>query len=304
MTDLEFKTHLIRNIEIRLKDEVVSDSMPPQGMSSQVFFIIMKSGNQYAVKYGKSAAKDVPAIDLIISSNIEIPVPKVIANFVFNEVPVVILQKIEYPLLEKVPDNRIHEYIPSIIENLKKLHQIKSSKSTLVANPDSMISWKDQMLNIFNGVDFDWNEVSKRDSLVGNLVLRSVENVLAKIKSQAFKVDSFSLLHTDFNQRNLFVDLNNNQITGIIDWEDAVFGDPIFDFARVRMYMWHFGLSDKAVADYYSLMNYSKEESELENLYWLIRVVQYLAWYSEDLSDFSIGRIKLHQDFLREYKWQ
>ena len=159
------------------------------------------------------------------------------------------------------------------------------------------------LLSIFDSSDFDWNEIAERESLNKELILTSVEKMKIKIKDTLFDLKEYSLLHTDFNQRNLFVDPATHEISGIVDWEDAMFGDPLYDFARVRMYLWHFNFRQKSVDDYYALVHFSEKQKMLEDLYWLSRVIQYLAWYSEELTEFNVSRIKLHQDYLRNYIW-
>jgi aminoglycoside phosphotransferase (APT) family kinase protein len=159
------------------------------------------------------------------------------------------------------------------------------------------------MLSIFDGGDIDWNEVSKRELLDGELILMSVDKMKKKVENTIFDLKEYSLLHTDFNQRNLFVDPKHHEISGIVDWEDAMFGDSVYDFARVRMYLWHFNFSEAAIRDYYDLVDFSADQKKLENLYWLSRVIQYLAWYSEELTEFNVARIKLHQEYLRNYVW-
>ena len=134
-------------------------------------------------------------------------------------------------------------------------------------------------------------------------MLQSVEKIIEKIEKIKFDEDSYSLLHIDFNQRNLFVNPDTNEIAAIIDWGEAMFGDPIYDFARVRMLIWHFKLGDEVVQNYYDLMSYTPEQKKLDDLYWLSRVIEYLAYYSEELNEFNTGRIKLHQDFLRNFNW-
>jgi hygromycin-B 4-O-kinase len=277
--------------------------MPPQGMSSSVFFIKLSNGTECAVKYGTNAMKDVPALELITKKHINIPVPALIASFIFEDVPVIILKRINFPLLESVPVEEMPKYVPSMIRNLKELHKIKSENPGLLVHKNDGETWKGMMLSIFDGSDIDWSEVSKRGSLDGKLILASVDKIKRKIENTVFDLNEYSLLHTDFNQRNLFVDPEHHEISGIVDWEDAMFGDPIYDFARVRMYLWHFNFSEKSISDYYNLVNFSADQKKLEDLYWLSRVIQYLAWYSEELTEFNVSRIKLHQEYLRGYTW-
>ncbi len=295
---------LVVELEKKLKVKIMQIKIPPQGMTSQVFFVAIDNGDEYAIKYGEDAIKDVPAFELISEKNVSIPVPKLINSFVFEETPVVILEKVEYPLLETVPINEMAKYIPSMVKNLRKLHEIKSDKPGLLTEPDSTKTWKEMMISIFVGGDFDWQEVASREGVDGQLILDSVEKMINKINTTDLPVNNFSFLHTDFNQRNLFVDPNNDEITGIIDWEEAMFGDPLYDLARVRMYIWHFDLGDEVVENYYKLLGYTGEQKKVEELYWLSRVIQYLGWYSVELNYFNTGRIKLHQDFLRKFNWK
>lgn len=182
---------------------------------------------------------------------------------------------------------------------------MKSDKAGFLIGNEDVYDWKKIISAKFNGEDenLDWQEIAQRSSLNKNLVLQSVDNVIKKIEKFEFIDRSYSLLHTDFNQRNLFVNPKTSDIAGIIDWGEAMFGDPIYDFARIRMYIWHFNLNNNVLKEYYGLLPFTSYEKKLEELYWVIRVIEYLAYYSEEMNEFNIGRIKLHQDFLRNYDW-
>jgi len=305
MTSQDFNKRLVTYIDDNYGSNASSEGieLPPQGMSSSVFFIKLLNGTDCAVKYGKNAMKDVSALELIKKKKLNIPVPKLIGYFIFKDVPVIILEKINYPLLESVPISEMPKYLPAIVKNLNELHRVKSETPGFLTEKKRKKTWKNILLSIFDNSDIDWNEVVQRDSLDSRLILASIEKIKIKIKSTQFDLKEYSLLHTDFNQRNLFVDPATYKISGIVDWEDALFGDPIYDFARVRMYLWHFNFSQKSVDDYYVLVNFSENQKKLEDLYWLSRVIQYLAWYSEELTEFNIARIRLHQEYLRNYIW-
>jgi|CXWL01.1.fsa_nt_gi hygromycin-B 4-O-kinase len=297
-----FQEKLVAHVEKEFKIKVVSVETPPQGMSSSVFFIRTSEEKEYAVKYGADAMKDVSPLKLILKNHIDVPVPLLLGAFLFEEVPVLVLEKVQFPLLESVSAEEMPKYIPSMVKNLQKLHTIKSASPGPLDGSDRKNTWKELMLSIFTD-DFDWNEVAQMEGLDKDLILASVEKMKKKINSAVFEDTEYSLLHTDFNQRNLFVNPQTHEIAGIIDWEEAMFGDPIYDFARVRMYLWHFNLGDQAIKKYYELMQFTPHQKDLEDLYWLSRVIQYLAWYSEELDDFSKGRINLHQEYLRAYEW-
>ncbi len=303
MVDIDFQKRLAEHIERDFKLSGVSTHVPPQGMSSSVFFVKTSGSKEYAIKYGIDAMKDIPALDLISKEYVGIPVPTVLESFRFEGVSVIILEKIEFPLLESVATEEISKYVPSMIENLRKLHTIKSTFPGLLNEPNSQKTWKEIMLDIFVSDEFDWQEISQREGIDGDLMKTSVDRIIKRINNTEFIVEKYSLLHTDFSQRNLFVNPENHEIAGIIDWEDAMYGDPIYDFARVRMYLWHFNLDEQVIKEYYELMDFTPHQKELENLYLLSRVIQYLRWYSEELNEFTKGRIKLHQDYLLAYNW-
>ncbi len=303
MNNQNFQTKLIAYIEKEFAINIVATKIPPQGMSSTVFFIKSSDNKEYAVKYGNDAMKDIPALDLIKREHLDIPVPKLFGSFLFEKIPAIILEKIHFPLLESVPINEISKYVPSMIKNLKKLHTIKSTTPGIPHEMKNEKTWKEMMLTIFRDGELNWDEIANRKGVDKSLILLSVEKMIKKINNTLFEDNIYSLLHTDFNQRNLFVDPLGDEITGIIDWEEAMFGDPIYDFARIRMYLWHFNLDDKTIQTYYEIMNFAPEQKMLEDLYWLSRVIEYIGWYSKELNEFTINRITLHQNYLRTYHW-
>lgn len=303
MTKEEEKS-LITKVEEQIKSKIVDVKMPPQGMDSDVFFVTDSNKNEYVIKKSENSICDVIAYRLLEENNIEIPVPKVFGHFEFEGKTVVILEKVTYPLLESTKVEEMGKYIPSMVENLKKIHLVKSERAGLLTDDNETRNWKELLLAIFDGTNIDWQEVSQRKGVDGELIKNSVRKMIEKIKNMEFTGSPYSLLHTDFNQRNLFVNPENDQIASIIDWGEAMFGDPIYDFGRVRMYIWHFNLSDDVLENYNKILNLNSEQKKLEDLYWLSRVIEYLAYYSEELDEFNTGRIKLHQDFLRNYNWE
>lgn len=303
----DFQEKIISKVEEYLKTKILDIKIPPQGMDSQVFFVTDADDREYAIKYyARGSSGDVLAFKLLGENNIDIPVPKVFGVFTFENKQVAILEKINFPLLDSIPVDQMSRYIPSMVNNLKKIHKVKSDKAGFLTEIDKGLSWKEAMLSKFTGAspDLDWKEIVIREGLDSKLLLDSVKNIIKKIEKTDFIDKDYSLLHTDFNQRNLFVDPDSDEITAIIDWGEAMFGDPIYDFARVRMYIWHFNLSDETLKRYYELLSFTPEQKHIEELYWLSRVIEYLAYYSEKLNEFNQGRIKMHQDFLRAYEWE
>ena len=90
MPTQDFQKRLVAHIErdYNAGSPLKNLELPPQGMSSSVFFIKLSNGAECAVKYGANAMKDVPALELIAKKQISIPIPALIASFVFENIPV------------------------------------------------------------------------------------------------------------------------------------------------------------------------------------------------------------------------
>lgn len=305
MNNSHFQDNLILKIEDRLNVHIIDMQDAPQGMGSYVIFAKDNKGQEYAIKCGKNLTNEKLTFNLLKENKINIPIPKVIDNFLYEDKSVIILEKIEYPLLESVPINQMYRYIPSMIKNLKELHQIKSDKAGLLIETNGKMNWKQVLASNFNGHnrDLNWKDITERESLDKDVISHSVQKINELIEKTDMMNNSYSFLHTDFNQRNLFINPDSDDLAAIIDWNEAIFGDPIYDFARVRMYIWHFKLGKTVLDNYYKLISLTAEQKKLEEVYFLSRIIEYLAYYSEELNEFNIGRIRLHQDFLRSYKW-
>jgi len=297
-----FKQKILPEIEKRLKIKVKKIEIPLQGMESSVFDLTHDKGNLIA------KCSDVPVNDILaykLINKLNLPTPKVYCNFKLQNYFILVLEKINFSLLTTVPDKEKFKYIPSMLINLKKIHKVKSQKTGFLNNLNKFKTWKDFLLAFFDGkIDYlDWEEISERKGLSRKLVQYSVDKIINKIQNTKFLEKNYSLLHTDFNQRNLFVDPKSKKITGIIDWAEAMFGDPLYDFARVRMFIWHFKMKKNVLDKYYKFLKLNKKQKEREELYFVFQILLYLAWYSEELIKFNIGRIRLHQGFLENYRW-
>jgi thiamine kinase-like enzyme len=305
MDKQKINKEIIFKIEKELKIKIIETQIPPQGMDSEVFIITDSDRNNYVIKSGKGVLSDIEALKLLKKNKIDIPTPELYGSFRYKNKPFIILQKINFPLLEKVHKDKMYRYIPSMVKNLRKIHKIKSNKAGYLVEKNISNDWKEILLSKFLGKDknLNWKTIVNRPVLDKQLILKSIDKILFKIKKTSFIKNSYSFLHIDFNQRNLFIDPSSDEIGSIIDWGESMFGDPIYDFARIRMYIWHFHLGNEVLKNYYKLMSYTTKEKSLEELYWLIRIIEYLAYYSQVPNRFNLRRIKLHQDFLRNYRW-
>lgn len=261
---------------------------PDQGLGGVVFFLKFDSGKEIVVKYGQFVDSDFREINFIKKENPKFPVPEIYGFFEIENDFVILLEKLNGTLFRKIPNNEVHKYFDEVILTLNELHKIKKENA-----------WKKFLLSIFNGTTIDWKEIFERKNIDKKLLENSLEKIILKIKEINFDENNCSLLHTDFNQSNFFVDEKSKKITGVIDWEEAAFGDPIYDFSRFHLHLWHGGISEKEIKIFLEKLNLTKEEKEREELYFLIFIIHYLAYYSESKEEEYVLKTKKHQDFLR-----
>jgi len=305
MNDIEKQKRIIGRVEASLGQSIIKIKKPKQGMGSSVLCVGCENGAEYVIKIGEDVFNDVRAMEIIGANNLDIPVPRIINSFPFEGGDILVMEKINLPLLEDIPDDDKRRYIISMLEILKKIHLIKSDSAGSLQGRRVAKTWKEVLLFKYSGNHpwFDWLEIVRREGVDGELVQKSIESVRGKIGRTDLPEKDFSLLHTDFNQRNLFVNPATHQIAAIIDWSEAMFGDPLYDFARVRMFIFHFSLGEDTEQEYFQSLKLTAEERVREELYLESQVLDYIAWYSEKKNNFNTGRLKLHQDFLRRH-WQ
>jgi Ser/Thr protein kinase RdoA (MazF antagonist) len=74
-------------------------------------------------------------------------------------------------------------------------------------------------------------ELLRREHLIADAFVRSVDRALAT-HEPLLALSRASLLHGDLDDTHVFVETQRRQIAGIIDFGDAMSGDPAWDFAR------------------------------------------------------------------------
>ncbi|MEU4606215.1 aminoglycoside phosphotransferase family protein [Kribbella sp. NPDC023972] len=95
-------------------------------------------------------------------------------------------------------------------------------------------------LHDLRGNDGDWADrllrpIERLDVLAGIVpedLVRRLRQVVPPFVDSVAAVEPV-LLHGDLHPRHLYA--VGNELTGVIDWGDAVYGDPLFDVARFSM---------------------------------------------------------------------
>lgn len=123
--------------------------------------------------------------------------------------------------------------------------------------------------------EFQWSEIARHPDVDDGLLTAALDATVGRAQDLIFP-PTLSLLHGDLNPYNVFV--RDGEITGIIDWSYARYGDPLFDFARLRMNPF-VRANPSAVQEYCAHLNLSAEEARREAFYYLVNLLEYVNWY-------------------------
>lgn len=186
---------------------------------------------------------------------IGVPVPKVLT------IGKIELPNFSYPLtysiLERIPGRPLKlPYLPWLIRSnlvtrvlnalspdfrkilkesgklLAKIHSIKTKRFGWLTKPEigMQSSWKEFILSLISEENFT---VLLNAKLLG---YKGREIIIKLFKNQMnlFDLNEGRLLHGDWSTENIIV--MNGKIGGIIDFEDAISGDPFYDLAIPTLY--------------------------------------------------------------------
>lgn len=292
----DFRNHL----ESVLGKKISSETPLTPGMDGEVFQISVE-GQDYVVKISQSVSNDIPALECVAHHDIHLPVPHILGQSSWNNIPLIIMTKCPGVMLADISSDYYGQILPKLIRAQHELHQIRGNQAGNLENPSE--SWAHYLSHQFSGDHpwFPWSEITARPGVDPLIIESARSQILYELQHQPLPEDSFAFLHTDFNQTNLLVDPNTLDLTGIIDWSDAIFGDPLYDLARIHLLIIHFELGPTVEQAFFDQLNLNPQELQRENLYLYSIILTYISWYSEEDSDFCRGRLALHQDLLRQW---
>ena len=189
---------------------------------------------------------------------------------------------IEGTLLAEVTDRPLHHYLVALIEAMASVHRETTTKGAgpALGMSGSSRSWREYLLMLLTGghPEFDWDKVAGSHGVDASVLQRALRLVIERVEALP-TVSTAHLLHGDLNPHNVIV--RDGAIGGIVDWSYARFGDPLFDFARLRINSF-IRASPEALDLYFAHLNLTPAEREREETYYLFNLVEYVNWYVLD----------------------
>ena len=246
-------------------------------------------GGRVVVKVGEDAHTDAYVLDLLRGRRVR--VPRLLAR---GEVradgrayPAVVMTRVAGESL--AASTAPGPYLPAIVGQVRRAQQAATARGAgpvLRVAEAAATSWKAYLLGILDGADpeFDWDALRAHPLIDAAVLGRAIAAVGARVAALP-EPRSYRLLHGDLNPHNILV--AGGALTGIVDWSYARYGDPLFDFARLRMNP--FVRRDPVTtAAYFALLRLAPAARESEETYYLFNLLEYVNWYAQSGDDAKV----------------
>lgn len=252
------------------------------GADHLVVLATTESGQEVVLKAGLEANVDAFILRLLDGS--AVPVPKLLAEAPIDGVEpywLTIMTPAEGVLLSEILN--MSRYLPQLISAVHNVHRTTTTKGAglvLSVEGGAELSWKGYLLGILQGKnpEFDWKQIGQHPEVDASKLSRAISGVIRQVDALP-DLQVMSLLHGDLNPYNVFV--QDNHVSGIIDWSYARYGDPLFDFARLRMNPF-IDEDPRATVLYFKLLDLGVEERIREQTYYLFNLLEYVNWSIQD----------------------
>jgi aminoglycoside phosphotransferase (APT) family kinase protein len=272
---------LLEQATAELGQSIQDWHQPDAGADHVVVLVSTAAGERLVIKAGAEA--DVDAFVLTRLADRDVRVPTLIAQAPLQHDPeagsLMVMTAVEGTLLADV-EQHAERYLRPLIDQMRKVHAVTTTAGAgpvLAVERGARQSWRDYLMSMLTGQDpeFQWAEIARHAEVEGGLFRAALDAAVVRTQELVFP-EMLSLLHGDVNPYNVFV--RDDEISGIIDWSYARYGDPLFDFARLRMNPFVRG-NPSALREYSAQLNLSPDETRREAFYYVVNLLEYVNWY-------------------------
>lgn len=291
---MESKTNLGTMVLHYLRDNFSSDvrSLVPlkKGDQSQAFSFISKN-HDYVIRIRseeKAFKKDVYAEKFFGRKSIPIPGTYLLGKLNEN-LYCSVTNKVAGKILDDFTKDETWSLIPEIIRMLDAIHGVDINETINFGDFEFGekawdVSWRSYLLKF---VDFFTTNADLRKTGIMPLESGVVQPLLTRYKQAIeFCPEMRCLIHGDFGFDNVFS--NGKQITGVIDWELAKYGDFLYDVAWLSFWEERF--------DYASIFLRHYETARVPTPHFHERLLCYKI-------NFGLGALKFYADSGQSIKY-
>lgn len=261
------------------------------GADHLIVFATAADGGRVVVKVGEDAHTDAYVLDLLRGRRVR--VPRLLAQ---GEVradgrayPAVVMTRVAGEPL--AASTAAGFYLPAIVGQVRRTQRVATAQGAgpalrVARGAGAPTTWKAYLLAILAGADpeFDWDGLCAHPLIDTAVLGRALAVVGARVAALP-EPESYRLLHGDLNPHNILV--AGGALAGIVDWSYTRYGDPLFDFARLRMNP--FVRRDAAAtAAYFALLRLVPAAREREETYYRFNLLEYVNWYAQSRDDAKV----------------
>ena len=227
------------------KSQIKAVSELEDGWFNAIYLVTLNNGKEVVLKVSPNSDLKVLTYEERIMET-EVKIMRLLKQEYFLPIPEIYYydssRKIidnEFYFMEKVvgvPYNQVKEELsPESRKKIevqlgslnRKINDVKNhSFGNIVIENRRSKSWQDTFLNIVESLLKDGEEAEVKLPRSYSYIKELFENnaaVLSVVKEP-------SLVHWDLHDGNIFINRDTNEVTGIIDFERAFWGDPLIEF--------------------------------------------------------------------------
>ncbi|REE88992.1 hygromycin-B 4-O-kinase [Paenibacillus taihuensis] len=164
----------------------------------------------------------------------ELPIPEIIRiGDLDDEFSYCISRRAPGITLQDVQSSELTAIAPSVMKVMEAMGSTSAAETSGYGSFDEngigrFLSWRDYIVSISDPRCYDWEPLILHPNLV-NERLSSYFEVIEAFAPRC--PDVRRLVHGDFGSNNVLTD--GGIITGVIDWSEAMLGDPLYDVANI-----------------------------------------------------------------------
>lgn len=230
------------------EQSVAKVSYIEMGQLSKVFSFEVKD-KSYVVHFRKNNESFDKADFIYKAHGNKLPIPQVIKNGKIDEIFFSISTKATGKPISSYSAPELNIIIKDLAKHFTNMSHIdiEPSKGFGMIRPSGMASnksWRDVLGEFFKedqeGFYKNWTSLYTESFLEKSLFQEGYSAIMELAK---YSPDKPSLVHGDFHLGNMLS--NGNKVTGIVDWELAMYGDFMFDLAVLHLWTPHLDFPQK-----------------------------------------------------------
>jgi len=224
---------VLRFLRARPGSEIESLETISGGELSQAFAFV-QNGAEYVIRINTDIAgfeKDKYAFEHFASK--DIPIPRTVDLGQFTEsLYFSITERMPGWTLESFSSSDVLQMTNSIITTLDAIHAMPIMGEGFgdwdLTGEAGDVSWRTHLLELLANNDRDLAAGTHGDFLDQHTVEQLTEKFVSLVK---YCPETRQLIHADFESSNTLAD--GTRVTGVIDWGNSKYGDPLFDIAWI-----------------------------------------------------------------------